>query len=197
MQRQKIIGLVGTSGSGKSTAAKRLCDRHGFVKVPFAKPLKDMLRAIGLTEREVDGDLKETPCDTLMGVPPRYAMQTLGTEWGRHRIHPGLWIKLWGTAVQKAEFNVVADDVRFPNEAALIRMLGGVLVRIRRPNGETDSRGDLLLDDGLAKSLGVTAHSSESALSDIACDWTVLNGGTVDDLARAIDDATFEYRTRA
>jgi hypothetical protein len=61
----QIIAFTGLAGSGKSTAAKHLCTRHGFERVRFAGPLKDMMRALGLTEREIEGDRKESPCALL------------------------------------------------------------------------------------------------------------------------------------
>ena len=55
-----IIALTGPAGCGKTTVAKQL-EGHGFVRVRFAGPIKAMLRALGLTEAQVDGDEKETP----------------------------------------------------------------------------------------------------------------------------------------
>mgnify|MGYP002128654854 CR=1 FL=1 len=42
----RLIGLCGGIGAGKSTAAKVL-RMHGYTVLPFAAPLKDMLKAIG------------------------------------------------------------------------------------------------------------------------------------------------------
>ena len=42
-----------------------------------------MLYQLGLGEAHIEGALKEVPCELLGGKTPRYAMQTLGTEWGR------------------------------------------------------------------------------------------------------------------
>jgi hypothetical protein len=130
-----IIGLTGPPGSGKTTAAKHLCDRHGFARVRFAGPLKAMMAALGLNEREIDGDLKEQPCPLLGGKTPRHAMQTLGTEWGREMIDPELWVRAWAANVERLLSNVpvVADDCRFPNEAGAIHSRHGMIVRINRP----------------------------------------------------------------
>lgn len=127
-----IIGFCGKAGAGKSTAAAYLAERHGFVRVRFADPLKDMLRALGLNEREIEGDLKEMPCDLLKGTSPRRAMQTLGTEWGREIIHSDLWINAWSRRVNGLA-RVVVEDVRFNNEAMAIKRAGGKLCRIVRP----------------------------------------------------------------
>lgn len=127
-----IIGFCGPAGSGKSTAAAHLVAHHGFTRVRFAGPLKAMMRALGCTEDEVDGALKEAPCALLGGRTPRQAMQWLGTEWGREMIAPDLWLRAWAAEADRHPL-VVCDDVRFPNEEAAIRERGGLIVRIQCP----------------------------------------------------------------
>ena len=95
--RPGLLGIHGKAGSGKSTAAQVLID-GGFKRVKFADPLKNMLRAIGLTDQHIEGDLKEVPCDMLLGQTPRHAMQTLGTEWGRGCIGGEFWTCLLYTS---------------------------------------------------------------------------------------------------
>lgn len=133
-----LIGLTGLARSGKSTAANYLVKEKKFIRVPFAAPLKRMLRSLGLTDAEINGDLKEEPCDLLCGRSPRFAMQRLGTEWGRGLIHPDLWIELWRRDAEqliKSGHSVVVDDCRFENEARALRNLGGKIVHIR--NGDS------------------------------------------------------------
>lgn len=133
-----IVAFTGQAGSGKSTATKYLVEQHGYTLVKFAGPLKDMMRLIGLTEDEIEGSLKEKPCNLLAGKTPRHAMQTLGTEWGRNCIGDGFWINLWrerAVDVLAQAGRVVVDDCRFPNEAAAIRRLGGDIYRITGRGG--------------------------------------------------------------
>jgi hypothetical protein len=132
--RAVLIGLTGRAGAGKSTAAHYLNAVHGFTRTRFAGPLKDMARAIGLTERHIEGDLKEQPCEMLGGKTPRFFMQRLGTDFGRDLISNDLWTNIWqekARALLDSGYSVVADDCRFPNEVAAIRALGGHIVRIR------------------------------------------------------------------
>jgi hypothetical protein len=56
-----IVVLTGSAGAGKTTVAKQLVADHGFKRVRFAGPLKEMMAALGLSEREIDGDLKDKP----------------------------------------------------------------------------------------------------------------------------------------
>lgn len=157
-----IIGLIGHKGAGKSEVAKVLVDL-GYRRERFAGPLKDMLRALGLTEAQVDGDEKETPCAVLGGATPRHAMQTLGTEWGRSLIHPNLWIMTW-KARATAHSHVAVDDLRFPNEVEAVRDLGGITCRIDRPGAHGDG------------------HVSEQHIDGLHADYVIPNTGSLADL---------------
>lgn len=174
-----VLGLYSpVPGSGKSTFAQALLE-DGFVRVPFAGTLKAMARllleAIGYGPELVDELLsvrKEVPLDALDGVTTRHLLQTLGTEWGRQLIHPEVWLRCWQGQVERhlaAGVSVVADDVRFANEAqAIEEMPGGVMVRIRRPTGPIDA--------------AVLAHASEGALDDWRFTADIWNGGQISDL---------------
>lgn len=157
----RLIALTGLAGAGKSTVAKHLVAAHGYRVEKFAGPLKDMLRGLGLTERHIEGDLKEVPCGLLGGKTPRYAMQTLGTEWGRGLISPSLWADAWSS--RAAAGRVVCDDCRFPNEADAVRRLGGVIIRVVRP--------------GLASTGG---HASEAGQVDVKPNRLLWNDETDD-----------------
>lgn len=138
----RVIGLCGVAGSGKSTASNYLTTAYDFRRERIAGPLKDMMRAFGLDERHIEGDLKEVPTNLLCGRTPRHAMQTLGAEWGRVLIHPDLWTNVWEKRVDlilnvddATPGGVVIDDMRFPNEVNLVRARKGVMIRIVRPEG--------------------------------------------------------------
>jgi hypothetical protein len=120
----------------------------GYRRMSFATPLKAMLWAFltqagcdtATAKRMIDGDLKEVPSTFFLGRSPRYAMQTLGTDWGRKLIGEGLWVSVTISAAQKARkagHPVVIDDVRFPNEAEAITAAEGMMVRVFRPGRES------------------------------------------------------------
>lgn len=163
----RLIGFCGPAGAGKSAAAGRLVRHHGFTRVRFAGPLKRMMWALGLDGRHTDGALKEIPCDLLGGRTPRFAMQTLGTEWGRDIIAQDVWLRAWASAVRVAGEPVVVDDVRFANEAAAVRQAGGRLIRITGRGGISGG------------------HVSE--LQDFEVDHTIENAGSFDDFMAAVD----------
>ena len=167
-----VIGIAGHRGSGKSAAAAVLVE-HGFVRQRFAQPLKDMLKAVGLTDEHVDGSLKETPCELLGGATPRHAMQTLGTEWGRELLHPDLWIILWRSRARSTPL-VVVDDVRFPNEVEAVRAEGGTIWRVNRPGCDGDG------------------HISESYISGFVVDCEIDNSGDLRFLRAQLEAALVE-----
>lgn len=171
-----IVALTGKAGSGKSTAAEGLARDHGFVRVRFADPLKNMLRSLyrdaGLDEaeieRRIEGDLKEVPCEVLCGRTPRQAMQWLGTEWGRNMVAPDFWTRLW-TRRAKRHARVVVEDCRFENEAQTVRRARGLIVRVERP--------------GLAP-IAAGGHVSEAGGVD--ADALVENGGPKESLWKRV-----------
>lgn len=170
MSGPHLVGLTGQAGSGKSTAAQVLIDA-GWVRIKMASPLKDMLRAIGLTEDHIEGQLKEVPCDLLMGQTPRHAMITLGTEWGRDIIHPDLWVTIAKSRIATAlasGLSVVVDDVRYDNEAEVIRDLGGVVVALERGAGRSIAH---------KSEAGVKAdmtHQNDKSLEELRCWFTYV-----------------------
>jgi len=159
----RLLALCGKAGSGKSTAASILVEEYGYTLVKFAAPLKDMLRAIGMTEEQIEGGLKEIPSPLLLGHTPRHAMQTLGTEWGRNIIGEDFWCSVWRNRARRvldAGGKVLVDDCRFNNELNSVRQLSGTAIVIERP--------------GLAS---IGNHSSETSL-DTAALSKVANDGT-------------------
>lgn len=135
-----VVAFIGPAGCGKSTCATLLEEHHGYTRLKFAHPIKQMLRSLGLEDRHLEGVDKESPTDLLSGVSPRRAMQLLGHEWGRILIHPDLWVRAWmKDAVWKIQngHRLVIDDLRYENELDAILRLGGVTIRIVRKDQST------------------------------------------------------------
>ena len=183
LAKHPVIAIYGRAGSGKSELASMLAER-GFQRVKFADPLKAALRSIleytaleeDLINEMIEGNLKETPAPQLGGKSPRHAMQTLGTEWGRDLIHPEFWVNIAREGIlyytNVVGVPVVVDDMRFPNEYAMIKAIGGRILWIGRP--------------GVTIGLGA-GHQSEGALDKFMFDYAFLNDGALDDMARYAD----------
>ena len=133
--RPTLVGLIGRRGSGKDTAAAVLLD-GGYENIKFAGALKAMIRCLlayqgvdaATIERMIEGDLKEEPTIYLAGRSPRYAMQTLGTEWGRELMGEDFWVGV--TMSRAATTKAVITDVRFPNEVEAVANEGGLPIGI-------------------------------------------------------------------
>ena len=163
-----IIGFCGAIGAGKTTAARHLEIKHDYVRIGFAKVLKDMAKAFGMTDDQLYGSAKEIPdLDLLGGKTPRQFMQLLGHQFGRELIDPDIWVSAWRRQVRRHP-HVVADDVRYPNEVAVIHELGGKVIHLARAGG-------LLL----------SSHESET--QTIAPDHVIENFGDKDYLFAEID----------
>jgi hypothetical protein len=91
-----LLGLVGASGSGKTTLARRLAEDHGFVRFHMGRPLKDMLKALGLSEADVAGtpEQRARPQLLLGGKSARHASQCATScymcvqQYQNRRYHP-------------------------------------------------------------------------------------------------------------
>ena len=163
---KNLIAFTGNAGCGKSTAAQALCSKRQATRISFADPLRSMLQAFGLSWKQLTID-KQHPIGWLDGKTPRQLMQTLGTEWGRHLVHPDLWIRIAQRRIEQhretSSRPLVFDDCRFDNEARTVRAMGGIVVHVRR--------------EGVANI--APAHVSEAGVSDSLIDLRIVC--TVDD----------------
>lgn len=143
-----------------------------------------------------DGHLPSPPEDEYLTA--RYALQTLGTEWGR-ACFKDVWIDygietaqaiIDGAANYTAKTGldvcaepdavdgVVFSDIRFKNEFEKIRYAGGFLIRVYRKTAKGHMNG------------GVSGHASEAEQDDVDDDFfdaVIHNDGPKEDLYRQID----------
>lgn len=177
-----LIGLVARKQSGKSTFADYLVKEYSFINQAFADPIKDACKIIfDFSDEQTEGVLKEV-MDKRWGITPRQAFQIIGTDVFRQHLPktvPGLkeigdqfWIerfKIWYR--KNMDKNVIVSDVRFPNEAQLIRDMGGVIVKIQRSgvkNGDT--------------------HISETLIDNIEEDSMIRNDFSLETYYQHIDE---------
>jgi len=124
----RIIGITGPAGAGKSTVAAYLEQRYGATRYSLAEPLKEIVRrAFSLTYEQVYGTQAEKEAvDPRYGVNPRWLLQRIGTEGIRSVMGADVWALMLRARIasERPEIAVV-DDVRFENEASVLRELAG------------------------------------------------------------------------
>jgi hypothetical protein len=133
-----LLGIAGAAGAGKDTVADYLVDKYNFVKFGFAWPLKAMLHAgLGLDPNDYQSGPQKEADIPRFGFSYRKAAQTLGTEWGRGLLRDDLWLLLAQLRIEwiKVELpkvgGIACCDLRFENEASLIRGQGGLVLHLK------------------------------------------------------------------
>jgi len=162
-----ILGLTGRKRSGKSTVARLLVERHGFRELSFAARLKRIAADVNPMVHYIDThNLSDTDRELLAnGVTPgpvylldalrvlgeerakdelpevRRFYQRLGTEGVRGNLGEDTWVNLTEREIRAAGYarRLVFPDVRFDNEARLIRWFGGTVVEVQRPAAIPDT----------------------------------------------------------
>jgi dephospho-CoA kinase len=98
----------------------------------------------------------------------------------RNQINPDYWVNKTlvriGELISKGKKKIVIDDIRFLNEAELVDLYNGVIIKINRNNNSTFDNENL------------KNHESELFIDQIPADFIINNTGTVDDLCKKIDN---------
>lgn len=165
----KIIGIAGKKQSGKDTCTNYIIEKIDHVYTySFSTPIYNMIRnLIGDLPLTANGDVDKLAIIKPYNVTLRHMLQTLGTEWGRHNIHPNIWVMhaaYWLENVDKQEHqptHCVFTDVRFANEVEWVKLIGGTIVQIQRDACEEDN------------------HSSENGVHPNSIDCVIHNNGSL------------------
>lgn len=173
----RVVGIMGYAGSGKTTVANILRERHGYkgphIKRPLVHMAETLLYHLGIAPAEIvsylDGAKKRDVIPEL-GISGTELQQQIGS-WGRS-VREDLWLSAWCVAADRIlnkGGRVVQESVRHTNEADSIRARGGMIVLIERP-------GVGRLND----------HESENIPTDP--DAIIHNSGSVVDLRGRVAD---------
>ena len=161
-----IIGISGKKRSGKDTVFSMIdaitAHEVRTTRTAFGDQIKrEIAESMNINVADIDADKERF----------RPLLQWWGAEFRRGYCGDAYWIKKMrlAAATWYARDWLIITDVRFPNEAELVRELDGVLIRVERDTG---------LDD---------THDSETALDDYDhFDFRLKNDGSLDDLETAV-----------
>lgn len=171
-----IIGLNGLKGTGKSTVAEYLKKNYNFEEYAFADSLKRAcIEIFGLEEKQVFGSqIDKEAIDSFWGTSPRIMLQQVGTAI-RNLNNPlnNIWIRNLQRKIKiRIENNsnvyIVVSDIRYKDEAKLIKDMGGIIINIKRHTNYIDH------------------HESEQQI--INADFIISNDDTKKNLFSCIDD---------
>ena len=175
----KLIGIYSPAPQSGKTSVATFLERYGYQRVSFATPVKamaiTMLEHLGYSTMRATQLVYEEKSTLIPEIrtTSRHILQTLGTEFGRECIHPELWTICWtaqACQLLAADTPVIADDVRFLEEAHAIKSLGGEMWHLSR--------------DGYVRT---TTHASEGGLDDyLSFDFRILNNGSLHSLQLAV-----------
>jgi len=169
-----IIGITGKLESGKSTLASMICKKSTVEskKYAFAGALKNMCTDyFGFKWADLYTIEGKKSIHPLWGITTREFMQRLG-QGLRDGIAPDVWVKVLETQLLREQETfglAIIDDVRMPNEVEMVHRLGGIMIRVVRP-------------DHVSESTGIKNHPSEQDLPDDIIEYDLVNYGTKEDL---------------
>lgn len=164
-----IIGLTGKAGVGKTTAEKFILKSNNDIhSTSFAKPLKNMLKALGLNDDQLEDQKSKSEIIEHLKSTPRKLMQTLGTEWGRMLIDNDIWVNILEEEIEHIKSDILITDVRFENEADFVRHNGNLIHII-----------DLFDEEN-------SSHSSENGVEKMGGDYFILKNDSLEEFERQI-----------
>lgn len=190
-----VLGLGGKLRSGKDTVADYLVHEYGFVKIGMSDAVNEAMKLINpivsadegyieryaaLVERVGYAAAKENP-------EVRRLLQKLGTEVGRHMMGQNVWVDIAERKIREqwAQGKPVAlTGMRFPNEIAMIRNLGGLNVYVERPSLEISTTQPA---ERVTAALDAAIHASENSVKQEDFSYEIQNDGTLVDLYAATD----------
>jgi hypothetical protein len=163
-----IIGLSGYARSGKDEVAKILVEDYGYKRVAFADKIRDLLLETNPQIKDgfrVESVVQAYGWDQAKVMFPeiRDLLQRLGVG-ARNTFGDEFWIGQAFNSMDKTS-NYVITDVRFENEAMMLKLMGGQLWRIKRPGIEP-----------------INGHISERDLDGYQVDKILKNEGTLEEL---------------
>lgn len=136
------VSVLGPEKFATSDVCRILNNELHFDSFHLADPLKEIAEIMGFTYDQVhDQNLKGVP-DEFWKITPREFLQMCGTEMFRKVWRDDVWVQLARKRIKALRDSIANDesrhviafipDVRFPNEADMIKNEGGIMIRVAR-----------------------------------------------------------------
>ena len=170
----KFVGIVGRKATGKNDVVQFLHEYFINVKtLSFSEPIKQMVK-IGyhFSDEQLENgkDIK----DLVWNITPRNAMRSIAsTMTALDEIH---FVDLMCQRIRHTDTTGVEymciSDIRFHNEADLVKNLGGLTIHVSNVKLHVDDPKFVHLDE----------HVSEVYSDEIKCDYYIVNDGNINNL---------------
>lgn len=205
---QRVIGICGLKGSGKDTIAKIICDNDdSFIPIAFADVVKDICSVMFGWDRDMlsgrfieSREWREQPDkywskEFGFDFTPRKALTTVGTDIIRGTFLENIWdLNVKRKILNDPDHNFVITDCRFPNEIAMIKELGGMIVQVKRGSlpawyywAEMHNVGfDECLTNEQLEELQKIHPSERDWIGINKPFYTFFNNGTLEDLEKQV-----------
>ena len=137
---------------GKSTFRQALTSalavrdgEYSTEHIPFADRVKRLTEHI-IDALPISSLSKIAACDNMwqgdksypiMNMTVRQLLQFAGTDLGRNKLHPDIWVTAWLEEIQpylRTGTHIVVDDMRFENEYDMCKSLGAKFIKIINTN---------------------------------------------------------------
>jgi len=170
----KIVAVAGKLNSGKGAVGDAFLEL-GFARRSFADPIKMVIHEMfNIPKEQLWG-----PSENRTGEI-RQMLQHLGTEFGRH-FRPDVWVDKMSNEIEVVRGmdypGVIIPDLRFVNEAKMLRDHDGIIIQVFRPNS-----GDHEVESAVT-------HRSETEVDEIPNEWIttwINNSGTLEELQESV-----------
>ena len=194
-----LVGLTGRDGAGRRTAATVLAERHHCLVLATSRAIcQEIGAAWGVDPRLLEDphtrgtalpELALERCTDASFLTfanhflrnrsysrarsPLELMRWWGADYRRHQ-DADYWLRILAdsivAAMRRGHYRIAVQDIRYPNEAAFVRELGGRIWRIRQARAEAET----------------PAHISEAFIRWLSVHAEIRNDGSLDEFERAV-----------
>lgn len=172
-----IIAICGAKRSGKDILGDYFVKEHGYIKISFAEPLKQIVKLLfNFKEDQLDDSDNKDKIDEYWQITPRKALQFIGTEVMQYKIQellPNIGRNFWIHKIKMdPDKKYIITDLRFHHEYEFLKKTYNdklMVIKVIRPNQN-----------------GIDEHCSEEEFKTIPVDKIIYNDKTIKEFIDSI-----------